>query len=62
MYYPHPGSTQVTYQSKIFFTAVCSVWMLGKQLSLTQWLSLVLLAAGVVCVQAPAVRLSLVEL
>ena len=42
---------QVTYQSKIFFTAVCSVWMLGKKLGAPQWLALVLLAAGVVCVQ-----------
>ena len=43
---------QVTYQSKIFFTAICSVWMLGKQLSFVQWFSLVFLAAGVVFVQA----------
>jgi len=42
---------QVTYQSKIFFTAICSVWMLGKQLSFVQWFSLVFLAAGVVFVQ-----------
>jgi len=43
---------QVTYQSKIFFTALCSVWMLGKRLGRAQWLALLLLAAGVVCVQA----------
>jgi len=42
---------QVTYQSKIFFTAVCSVWMLGKKLTPAQWFSLLLLAVGVVCVQ-----------
>ena len=43
---------QVTYQSKIFFTALCSVWMLGKKLGRAQWLALLFLAAGVICVQA----------
>ncbi|KAL3913160.1 MAG: hypothetical protein SGPRY_008084, partial [Prymnesium sp.] len=51
---PH-SSLQVTYQSKIFFTALCSVWMLGKKLGKAQWCALVLLAAGVICVQARSV-------
>lgn len=42
---------QVTYQSKIFFTAFFSVVLLGKKLHAPQWAALVLLAAGVVCVQ-----------
>ena len=42
---------QVTYQSKILWTAVCSVLILGKRLSPNQWLALVVLAAGVLAVQ-----------
>ena len=43
---------QVTYQSKILWTALFSVLILGKRLSSNQWLSLVVLACGVLAVQA----------
>jgi UDP-sugar transporter A1/2/3 len=42
---------QVTYQLKILATALCSVAMLHKRLSLPQWISLVLLMVGVSLVQ-----------
>ena len=45
---------QVTYQTKIFFTAIFSVVLLGKKLSTNQWLSLLLLVVGVLCVQGVA--------
>lgn len=45
---------QVTYQLKILTTALFSVSMLGKRLGLYQWLSLLLLMAGVTLVQWPA--------
>ena len=38
---------QVTYQSKIIWTALFSVLILGKRLSANQWLSLVVLALGI---------------
>uniref|UniRef100_A0A7S0IZD6 UDP-galactose transporter n=1 Tax=Calcidiscus leptoporus TaxID=127549 RepID=A0A7S0IZD6_9EUKA len=41
----------VTYQTKILFTALFSICMLGKQLGRTQWLGLLMLVLGVVCVQ-----------
>lgn len=41
----------VTYQSKIFFTALFSVALLGKRLSPNQWISLALLVLGVLFVQ-----------
>ncbi|KAM3604452.1 uncharacterized protein V6R79_011184 [Siganus canaliculatus] len=44
---------QVTYQLKILTTALFSVSMLGKRLGLYQWLSLLLLMAGVTLVQWP---------
>ncbi|XP_047224093.1 solute carrier family 35 member A3b isoform X2 [Girardinichthys multiradiatus] len=44
---------QVTYQLKILTTALFSVSMLGKKLGLYQWLSLLLLMAGVTLVQWP---------
>ena len=47
---------QVTYQSKILWTAVFSVIILGKRLSPSQWLALVVLAAGVIAVQGNADR------
>uniref|UniRef100_A0A3Q2PR65 Solute carrier family 35 member A3b n=2 Tax=Fundulus heteroclitus TaxID=8078 RepID=A0A3Q2PR65_FUNHE len=45
---------QVTYQLKILTTALFSVSMLGKKLGLYQWLSLLLLMAGVTLVQWPS--------
>lgn len=42
---------QVTYQLKILTTALFSVFMLNKQLSRLQWLSLILLFVGVATVQ-----------
>ncbi|EGD77469.1 UDP-N-acetylglucosamine transporter [Salpingoeca rosetta] len=45
---------QVTYQLKILTTAVFSVTMLSKVISSRQWISLVLLMAGVALVQMPA--------
>ncbi|XP_041848757.1 solute carrier family 35 member A3b isoform X2 [Melanotaenia boesemani] len=45
---------QVTYQLKILTTALFSISMLGKKLGLYQWLSLLLLMAGVALVQWPA--------
>ncbi|XP_024908121.1 solute carrier family 35 member A3b isoform X2 [Cynoglossus semilaevis] len=48
------GATyQVTYQLKILTTTLFSVFMLGKKLSLHQWISLFLLMAGVTLVQLP---------
>lgn len=44
---------QVTYQLKILTTALFSVSMLGKKLGVYQWLSLVILMAGVAFVQVP---------
>lgn len=45
---------QVTYQLKILTTALFSVTLLGRSLSLWRWLSLVLLMAGVAIVQIPS--------
>ncbi|XP_056119383.1 solute carrier family 35 member A3b isoform X2 [Rhinichthys klamathensis goyatoka] len=44
---------QVTYQLKILTTALFSVSMLGKRLGIYQWLSLVILMAGIALVQWP---------
>lgn len=46
-----PPGAQVTYQMKILTTALFSVLMLKRQLSLLQWGSLVLLFTGVAMVQ-----------
>ncbi|KIX99102.1 uncharacterized protein Z520_05563 [Fonsecaea multimorphosa CBS 102226] len=45
---------QVTYQCKILTTASFAVLMLGQSLSAKKWLSLVILTAGVACVQIPS--------
>ena len=42
---------QITYQSKILWTALFSVLILGKKLTPNQWLALVVLACGVIAVQ-----------
>jgi solute carrier family 35 (UDP-sugar transporter), member A1/2/3 len=42
---------QVTYQMKIITTALFSVWMLNRSLSVTKWVSLVLLTVGIALVQ-----------
>lgn len=44
---------QITYQLKILTTAVFSVLVLGRKLSVRKWLSLLLLTVGVVTVQMP---------
>ncbi|CEL99631.1 unnamed protein product [Vitrella brassicaformis CCMP3155] len=44
---------QVTYQLKILTTALLSVMILHKQLSLLKWLSLIVLTAGVALIQIP---------
>lgn len=45
---------QVTYQLKIITTALFSVTMLHRKLSMNQWISLFLLTAGIAIVQIPA--------
>ncbi|EPS44144.1 hypothetical protein H072_1883 [Dactylellina haptotyla CBS 200.50] len=49
---------QVTYQLKILTTALFSVTMLGRQLSPSRWVSLIILTVGVAIVQIPTPTLS----
>lgn len=44
---------QVMYQSKILTTALFSVFLLGKRLTVLKWISLVLLVQGVILVELP---------
>lgn len=43
---------QITYQTKILWTAAFSILVLGKKLTANQWLALLVLALGVVAVQS----------
>lgn len=45
---------QVTYQCKILTTALFAVILLNQSLSVTKWISLLILTAGVACVQIPS--------
>jgi UDP-sugar transporter A1/2/3 len=42
----------ITYQTKLIFTATCSVVLLGKRLGAHQWFAVTLLLLGIVCVHA----------
>jgi len=46
-----PAVGQVTYQSKVFFTALFSICLLGKRQSSVQWLALAFLSFGIIAVQ-----------
>ncbi|KAK4050569.1 hypothetical protein OIO90_005036 [Microbotryomycetes sp. JL221] len=47
---------QITFQLKTLITALCAVVMLGRKLSPMQWLSLVVLGAGVATMQLGAIH------
>lgn len=51
-------SFQIWSQTKLLFTAIFSVWLLGRKLSPMQWLSLAALSAGVLGAQLGAPRAS----
>ena len=48
---------QVTYQMKIFMTALFSICLLGRRLNRSQWIGLGLLVMGVLCVQGLPTKL-----
>ena len=50
------ATLQVTYQFKILPTAIFSILILGRSLTVKQWLSLVLLMVGVAVVQLPVAQ------
>ncbi|PIK40471.1 putative CMP-sialic acid transporter-like, partial [Apostichopus japonicus] len=54
--YIDAATYQVTYQLKIITTAMFMVLMLGKQLSRTQWMAIVLLFFGVALVQLESIE------
>ncbi|KAJ3363110.1 hypothetical protein GGF31_001249 [Allomyces arbusculus] len=45
---------QVTYQMKLITTALCSVWLLRRSISMRKWFALVVLTSGVALVQLPS--------
>ncbi|KAK4052095.1 hypothetical protein OIV83_002389 [Microbotryomycetes sp. JL201] len=47
---------QISFQLKTLITALCAVVMLGRKLTVTQWLSLVILGAGVATMQLGAIH------
>ena len=55
----YAATFQVAYQGKILTTAICAVVLLGKNLSMTQWYSIMLLAAGVACASVPTTNTAL---
>ena len=55
--YLEAAIAQVTYQGKIFTTAIFSICLLGRRLNCCQWLALVLLVVGMLLVQGVPARL-----
>eukprot|EP00043_Microstomoeca_roanoka_P014847 m.147974 g.147974 ORF g.147974 m.147974 type:complete len:358 (-) comp16124_c3_seq1:1086-2159(-) len=51
--YLDAATFQVTYQLKVLTTALFAVVLLGKRLSVAQWISLVMLTVGVALIQMP---------
>jgi len=47
------STLQITYQLKILATAIFSVVLLGRRISLRKWLALLMLAVGVIIIQVP---------
>ena len=51
LYFHHWPFSQVSYQMKILTTAMFSITMLGRKISRTQWIALLVLFVGVATVQ-----------